>query len=494
MATRRTFLKTAAGAAASAPAILRGASRPLREKPNLLFIWTDEQRHDTLAISGNSRFRMPALNRLASESIVFRRNYVTQPVCTPSRGSILTGLYPHQHKSVSNNIPISRDTKTQPELLNDSAYRSGYFGKWHLGDEVFAQHGFEEWVSIEDVYSAHFGKNRNSAERSSYHAYLLSQGHKPDNAEENKFSRQFAVRLPIHDCKPAFLARHASRFITENRNDPWLLHVNFLEPHMPFHGPLNDLHSEEEAPVPANYPGDAVDHEPELYRKSRQRYLENGFEGHDLKTRAGWQRLNRNYAGLCSQVDDALSRILWTLEASGQSDNTVVVFTSDHGEMMGSHTLVGKSVFYEEATRVPLLIRAPFLHRRQIVVDRPTSSIDIVPTVLDLLGAKPAAELPGQSLVPFLEGKPLREDHVFSEWYTPDNGPAGRCVISPEGEKLVLFDKDHNMFFDTRRDPLELSNLYYKDQPRDAVLRLRKQLDKWQERTGDTIQFSGREI
>jgi len=487
MSTRRQFLQATAGGALAAPAVLRGAARALRDKPNLLFLWTDEQRHDTLAVSGNPRYRMPALNRLASESIVFRRNYVTQPVCTPSRGSILTGLYPHQHRSVHNNFAIARETRTQPELLNDGAYRTGYFGKWHLGDEVFAQHGFQEWVSIEDIYSAHFSKDNQQQQRSSYHAYLLSQGYKPDNTRDNKFSRGFAVRLPIHDCKPEFLARHASRFIMENRNGPWLLHVNFLEPHMPFYGPLNDLHSEEEAPVPDNYPGDQVDHEPELYRRARQRYLERSFEGHSLRTRAGWQRLNRNYAGLCSQVDSALSRILWALEASGQSDNTVVVFTSDHGEMMGSHSLIGKSVFYEEAVRVPLLIRAPFLHRRQVVVDRPVSSIDLVPTVLDLLGRRPDAGLPGQSLVPFLEGGRLREEHVFCEWHTPENGPTGRCVISPEGEKLVLFDKDHNMFFDTRRDPLELSNLYYRDQPREAVLRMRKRLDEWQKRTADSV-------
>jgi len=332
-----------------------------------------------------------------------------QPVCTPSRGWILTGLYPHQHKSVSNNIPRARDTRTQPELRGSTGTTgtTGRFGvskrvfrKRHLGDEVFAQHGFEDWVSIEDLYSAHFGKNRVPAERSSYHAYLLSQGYKPHNDGENKFSRQFAGRLLIHDCKPAFLARHASRFILENRKDPWLLHVNFLEPHMRFHGPLNELHSEEEAPVPANCPGDAVDQEPELYRKFRHTTWRKALSVMTWQTRAGWQRLNRNYAGLCSQVDDALSRILWTLEGSGQSDNTVVIFTSDHGEMMGSHTLVGKPVFYEEATRVPLQIRAPFLQRRHIVVDRPTSSINIVATVLDLLGSRPVDKPPGQNLVP----------------------------------------------------------------------------------------------
>jgi arylsulfatase A-like enzyme len=486
MLSRRQLFATAA----AAPAVLRGARRPLRDKPNLLFIWTDEQRHDTLAVSGNARFRMPALNQLASESVVFRRNYVTQPVCTPSRGSIMTGLYPHQHGCVANNIPLPPATPTQPELLADSAYRTAYMGKWHLGDEIFAQHGFQEWVAIEDGYQRYFSPGRDRARRSAYHDYLLRQGYQPDETKANVFTRDFAVRLPLEHCKPEFLARNAARFILENRRDPWLLHVNFLEPHMPFFGPLNDLHSEEEAPVPRNYPGDQVDHEPEHYRKIRARYREQGFEGQDLKTRAGWQRLNRNYAGLCTQVDQAVGRMLWALEASGQADNTIVVFTSDHGEMMGSHSLIGKGVFYEEAARVPLLIRAPFLHRGQIVIDRPSSSIDLTPTLLHLLGRKPPEHLPGQSWAPYLEGGRLTEDHVFIEWFTPSGGPHARCVVSPEGDKLALFDRDHHLFFRTAEDPLELDNRYYRAPPQAEITALRKRLDAWQRATRDTLALS----
>ncbi|MCX6620347.1 MAG: sulfatase-like hydrolase/transferase, partial [Acidobacteria bacterium] len=281
------------------------------------------------------------------------------------------------------------------------------------------------------------------------------------------------VRRPIEHCKPAFLAQNASRFITTHRDEPWLLHVNFLEPHMPFHGPLNDLHTAEEAPVPANYPGDQVDREPELYRRLRKGFLEKGFGGQNLKTREGWQRLNRNYAGLCAQVDGALAQILWTLEASGQADNTVIVFTSDHGEMMGAHSLVGKSVFYEEAVRIPLLIRAPFLQSRPIRIQRPVSQVNLVPTLLDLLGSKAPDNLPGESLLPLAEGHAPREDHVFIEWFQEPDGPHGRTVISPEGEKLALYHNDNNLFFDRRRDPLELNNLYYKggDERRITALR-----------------------
>ncbi len=480
---RRRALQTIA---AGFPAVLRGARRRAGDKPNLLFLWTDEQRADTLSVYGNHRFRMPVLNRLASESVVFDRCYDTQPVCTPARSSVLTGTWPHANGCRNNNIPLPRETRALPELLGDSAYRTAYMGKWHLGDEHFAQHGFQDWVSIEDGYNDYFSPGRDRNSRSSYHAFLANLGYRPD-PKNGRFSRQFAVRRPLEHCKPAFLAGQAADFLHRRRAEPWILYVNFLEPHMPFFGPLNDLHSEEEAPVPPNYPGVPIEREPNLYVRSREAYLRDGFEGHNLKTREGWQRLNRNYAGLCAQVDQAIGRILWMLEATGQADNTIVVFTSDHGEMMGAHSLLGKSVLYEEAVRAPLLLRVPFRRHGFARVGRPVSQIDLVPTLLDLLGSRAGEALPGQSLVPLLEDRPRREDHVFIEWHTLPDGPHARAVITPDGWKLGLFDTDHCLLFHRPRDPLELTNLYYRPESAATVRRLRAKIEAWQRRANDPL-------
>jgi arylsulfatase A-like enzyme len=480
MLTRRSFM----GALAASPAVLRGGSqRPPGDKPNLLFLWTDEQRADTLAVYGNHRYRMRALNDLASRSIVFDRCYDAQPVCTPARSCVMTGQWPHTTGCISNNIPLPTEAKTWPELLNDAAYRTGYIGKWHLGDEVFAQHGFQEWVSIEDIYSGHFSKG-DSSTRSSYHHYLLQLGYKPD-AKDGKFSRGFAVRRRIDHCKPAFMAAESSRFILSHREEPWMLSVNFLEPHMPFYGPLNDLHDEREAPVPANYPGVGVEREPERYQNTRADQMEKGMEGQDLKTRAGWQRLNRNYAGLCTQVDLAVSQILHALEASGQANNTIVVFTSDHGEMMGSHSLYAKGVLYEEAVRVPMLLHIPYRQSRTIQVEQPVSHIDLVPTLLELLTGKSREDLPGESLLPYINGGKRREDHVFIEWHTPPDGANARAVISPDGWKLGLYDKDNCLLFNRRDDPLEMRNLFYRHNSAPVVSRLRQKIEQWQRRVND---------
>ncbi len=482
--TRRQYLAQLTGSLFAPPAILRGGSRRPGEKPNLLFLWTDEQRADTMAAYGNRTYRVPVLNRLASQSVVFLRCYDTQPVCTPARSTVMTGLWPHQTGCLQNNIPLKPETKTLVELLDDPDYYTGYFGKWHLGDEVFPQHGFHEWISIEDTYTEYYSPARDRNARSSYHQFLVELGYTP-NTKDRKFSRDFAVRLPVEHCKPAFLAREATRFILQNRHRPWILYVNFLEPHMPFFGPYNDLHSSEEAPVPANYPGIPIRNEPQRYHRIRAEQQQRPYQGLDLTQRASWERLNRNYAGLCTQVDQALGRILWALEASGQADNTIIVFTSDHGEMMGSHSLYGKQVAYEEAVRVPLLLYVPFRKHKAFSVSQPVSHISLVPTLLELLGKRVPELLPGKSLLPLLEGREQMPEPVFIEWHSGESGPTGRYVVSPEGWKLVLYDRDHGMLFDQRRDPLELHNLYGEPAYRQITRQLYEQLLQWQARVQD---------
>lgn len=301
MMTRRTAIQTLAGGLTGAPAVLRGARRP-GDKPNLLFLWTDQQRADTMAAYGNTAFHVPVMNRLASQSVVFDRNYVTQPVCTPSRCSVMTGLWPHQSGCVKNNIRMGAETKTVPELAHDPAYRTAYMGKWHLGDEIFPQHGFEEWKAIEDsIYREYYSAGRDKSARSAYHHFLVRLGYKP--GEDNSFDRNFATKLPVEHSKPSFLANEASNFLLKHRGEPWMLYVNFLEPHTPFGSALDDLHSEEEAPL-RNFPGTPLGPEPQFYKQRRgEAGGKKKNKGAGPEQRAKVQRMARNYAGLCSLVD-----------------------------------------------------------------------------------------------------------------------------------------------------------------------------------------------
>jgi len=473
----------------AAPAVLR-AARPAGDKPNLLFLWTDQQRADTLACYGNTRFRVPSLNRLARECVVFDRACVTQPVCTPSRSSVLTGFWPHQNGCVHNNIPLRADVKTVPELLNDSAYRTAYMGKWHLGDEIFPQRGFEQWRAIEDgIYQGYYSAGRDKNARSHYHQFLISLGYKPDDPKHsNSFTRDFATKLPVEHTKPSFLAQEAVKFILENRREPWMLYVNTLEPHTPFASVLNDLHTPEECPLPANYPGIPNEGEPEWYKQRRKQFVSERSEGADTRTGAGFQRLQRNYAGLCSLVDQAMGRILWALETSGQWENTIIVYTSDHGEMMGCHSLLTKGVMYEEAIRVPYLMHAPFRKQKPMRITQPVSHIDTVPALMELLGRKEAAEFPGKSLVAAMEGRRAPDD-VFLQWNQEGRagGPNARTIITPDGWKMVLHDSDVSMLFNRQKDPLEMHNVFHSKEHEPIVRKLRAKIHDWQKRTGDKL-------
>ena len=145
-------------------------------KPNLLFIFTDQQRADTMRCYGNEYIDTPHLNALADKSFVFEKAYVSQPVCSPSRATMLCGLYPHTARVPACNVPLPREVQTVAEMVS-SDYRCCYNGKWHLGDEIFPQHGFSEWVGTEDSYRRFFSRSERHAYRSAYHHFLVENGY-----------------------------------------------------------------------------------------------------------------------------------------------------------------------------------------------------------------------------------------------------------------------------------------------------------------------------
>jgi len=483
-------------------------------RPNLLFLFTDEQRADTMAAYGNRRIQTPNLNRLAAESVVFERAYVTQPVCTPSRASLMTGLYPHTCGCTANNVPLPADACCLPELLPAGHYATAYYGKWHLGDELFAQHGFDDWRSIEDIYNQHFSPGRDRSKRSDYHHWLLAQGLAPANGE--RFGRGEAARLPERLSKPAYLAQEACRFIREHRRHPFVLYVNFLEPHMPFFGPRDDQHHPDDVLLPPNFEATPTADQPLAARLSCRVQYENGHSGLPLKTEADWRRMIANYWGLCSLVDTYVGRILAALEECGLDHNTIVVYTSDHGDMMGSHRLLAKCLMFEEAVRVPLLLRLPGAGGARIAP--PVSQVDLVPTLLDLMGCPVPQGLDGASLRPLIEGDGPPPQDVFVEWNgrnasaldgalrggeLPDylsslatyeeaaeaaEDPV-RTVVTPGGWKLNWSRRGDHELYNLREDPGETQNLAADPAARPRMRELAARIRRWQQRTGDELEL-----
>jgi len=487
--------------------------------PNLLFLFTDEQRADTLAAYGNTCIQMPNLNRLAAQSTVFQRVYVTQPVCTPSRSTLLTGLYPHTSGLTENNVSLPADVPCLPEMLDPGAeYVCAYHGKWHLGDEIFAQHGFPEFRSIEDGYGGYYSEGRDPETRSTYHQWLVEQG--VVAAGDPPLGRGAACRLPERYGKPAYLAGEASRFIREHADEPFVLFVNFLEPHMPFFGPRDDQYDPDEVLLPPNFddlPGPDQPLKTRLYQRA---YYQAGHSGLPLRSEADWRRMIANYWGLCSLVDTHAGTILDTLSECGLDEHTIVVYTSDHGDMMGSHRLLAKCVMYEEALRVPLLIRLP-RQSSGATIATPVSQVDLLPTLLDYMGQPlQGRALDGKSLRPLMEGGPRAPARdVFVEWSGHNNGfgdvigrvvpPPGalelateeqiaaavtdpvRTAITPDGWKLNYSPLGEHELYHLAEDPYETRNLARDPATRPVFDDLAARIRAWQERTKDGVELDG---
>ncbi len=493
----------------------------MKRRPNLLFVYTDEQAANTMAAYGNELIETPSMQRLASESVVFTNAFASQAVCTPSRASILTGLYPHATGCTENNLALPEEAKCLPELGDFSEYRTAHFGKWHLGDELFAQHGFHEWVSIRDGHRKYDRRGRDREAHSTYYHWLVEHGFEPQDSGDGfkVFPREFCARLPERFSRPAYLGLEASRFIRQNKDRPFLLYVNFIEPHMPFFGPRDDQHDPEMVPLPTNFdalPGEDQPLKLRLFAHYRRKH---GISGLPLATDSDWRRLIANYWGLCSLVDTYLGQIMDTLAECGLEDNTIVVFTSDHGDMMGSHRLVAKCTQYQEAIQVPLTLRVPWLRRAPNCVTCPVSQVDLVPTLLDLLHQPVPAGLHGSSWRPYLEGdSPFPEEDVFIQWNGPNNGMGDilgqvslpeplleiasreeaiasitdpvRSVVTPAGWKFNCSPLGEHELYNLNEDPGETRNLIRDSNLRSRVQDLHERILAWQKRVQDPVDLS----
>ncbi|MBM4048341.1 MAG: hypothetical protein FJ279_24835 [Planctomycetes bacterium] len=470
-------------------------------KPNLLFIFTDEQRFDTMACYGNSHIRTPNLNALADQSFVFEHAYVSQPVCTPSRATLMTGLYPHTCGCTANNIPLRPETKTLAERVSPDYVRA-YYGKWHLGDEVIPQHGFERWVSIEDCYRGCYSKPEYLSRFSDYHHFLIQNGFTPSAPVQGGavFPRLMAAKLEERFTKAAFLGREAAQFIRENRERPFVLYVNFLEPHMPYTGPFDALYPPAELPSGPHFWQPPPPNASLLHRLMAARY-----RGGKVKTEAEARQMRACYMGNVTLVDRAVGVILGALDECGLSDSTITVFTSEHGDMMGDHGIFAKCVLYEEALKVPLLVRVPWLGKRQQFIRGRLNQVDLVPTLLELLGQPIPNGLDGESRARVLRGETsLERNDVFIEWNGtngfPIRGAGGvsdedwqriaspwRTVISSDGWKLNLSATDQCELYDLNADPHEQQNLFDDPTQRERIRDLAARIRLWQSRFRDTV-------
>src|SRR5438874_10966301 len=423
-------------------------------KPNLIVFLTDQQRADTIIGEASRTVHAPSLRKLASESVIFERAYVTQPLCWPSRASLLTGMWPHQTGCTKNGISLDPRFRAFAELIGDDSYHPAYMGKWQLGDEAKRQRGFRDWISTEGV--------------SDYSRFLGSKGYTPDKPN-GSFSERLISQLPLDISKPRFLEEHACEFIEKHRRDPFVLFISFVEPHSPYNGPLNLEHALEDVELDATAVAPVNDNIPLRYKLMREwQQAEAVLDRKRLPnlfffgvTPDEYRAMKQRYLGLITMFDRSIGGTLSCLEQTELLHKPITGHTSDHGDMLGAHHLFGKEVMFEEAVRVPYLVRLPG-RRQGLRVVQPVSHIDFLPTLLDLLGEPTPNQCAGHSLSRLLHGESMAPGNVFIEW-SPTRfkvmkgtklasrrkikramNECTRAVISPVGWTIGLRDQDLN--------------------------------------------------
>jgi arylsulfatase A-like enzyme len=415
----------------------------------------------------------------------------------------MTGLWPHTTGCTSNGSVLDPKFKVLPQLIQDRDYRTAYMGKWHLGSQGPAQRGFEQWISTQHL--------------SDYSRFLVSKGVVPDR-ETGRFSALAVSGLPLELSQPKFLEQQACDFIRKHQHEPFILIVAFVEPHPPYNGPLNDEHSAADVDVDLTAHTPLGADVPLRYRLMQEWQRARATDDPTGKRRRhfgitddDFRSIKQRYLGLITLIDQSVGGILACVEKAELKNHTAIVFTSDHGDTLGAHQLFGKEVMYEEAVRAPYFVRLP--GRRAGRVANLVSHIDFVPTMIDLLGQAGAEQCSGTSLLPVIRGESTSAKSVFIEW-SPNRYAASvrqkvkkgtklgsvrsikraldesaRTVVTPDGWKLSLRDKDLNELYNLNDDPTEVRNLYYRGQHAAIISRCAAEIQRWQEATGDTLKL-----
>jgi arylsulfatase A-like enzyme len=455
--TRRGFLGAAAVAAA----------QPVKPSWNVLLITNDQHRADCLGAAGNRVIRTPNLDRLAREGVLFESNFVQCPQCVPSRSAIHTGRYPHVNRTPGNQYRLPDTEETLAAVLNRHGYVTAA-----VGDEPFAptnaMGGFQKLYSSDPDYKAYLAK-AGWGTRAAEHQERLKTGFQAHPAP-----------WPEELDETAFFARRAIDFLKENRDRPFFLHVNFRRPHHPFDPPAPFDRMYDGADFPASHTRKGeMDNKPPSHRKS----LEN-TAGFDLRTMTekDLQRIKSYYYGMISLNDLYIGRMLDAMASLGLADRTVVVNTADHGEMLGDHGLLFKAGYmYDEVLRAPLIMRAPGKLPAGKRIAGMTEGVDIMPTILELLGIPPSERVQGRSLIPMVEGKQPGREEVHSEF------PTTKVVRTADWKLVHYVRASYGELYNLREDPHELRNLYDDPEYAKAKAEMKSRLADWLVETEDPV-------
>jgi len=421
---------------ASAQAEISRETRP----PNVIFILADDLRWDAMSSMGHPFLKTPNIDRMRAEGVHFANAFVTTALCAPSRASILTGAYAHNHRVIGNEKgEIDHDKMpTFPRLLKESGYETAFVGKWHMRMSDRPRPGFDYWLSFrgQGVYTD------------------------PVLNENGKVVKATGYTTEI-------LTDYAINFINKERKAPYCLYLSHKAVHSPFTPAPMDAGAYAGLPLPE--PANARDTyagKPKWTRGGPARPDDESVDAPDAVEPPEWDPAHARRMGYLSTInglDRGLGRILDALEARGELDNTVIIFTSDNGYFLGEHGLGDKRVMYEESIRIPLLMRYPPLAKPGSTVNQMVLNIDFAPTILELAGVSAAKTMQGSSVLPLLAGnaKGWRTSFLYEYWIDLTPRIPRMIGVRTDDWKLIQYPDidDIDEMYDLRGDRLEMNNL-----------------------------------
>lgn len=484
------------------------------EQTNLLFIITDQQRFDALGMVGKFPFlQTPNLDKLANQGANFERTYTQCAVCAPARATILTGCTIENHGVYTNYFDNNKHTPMQTfdEVLAENGYYTEFHGKFHdpdpMADCYVQRTDYEDYFAyLNKQFPAKPAEQGERIDPTFNRAYRMDPidplyGMAPDAALFDDFGHPLIqpdqhgeLLIPVEHSITSYQAERAIEAIQRAKKikKPFSITCSFHFPHSPIlpTNPYHGMYPIEELTLPASL-GDEMKNSP--YAKTNGRAYKPEYANPD-KIKC----LISNYLGLITEIDDWIGKLLISLEENGFEENTLVIFTSDHGEMLGSHGMREKNVFYEESARIPLLIKLPKQIKAGVRVSTPVSNINLYATILDYLGVEGKSS-DGHSLRPLIEGKSSDNfEYVVTEWNynLKDNEP--NYMITKGDWKLFIpytpTSEVMDVMFNLKEDPLEMNNLlgnnpdksYYKEQANE----LRNDLLHWLKEK-ESIHYNG---
>lgn len=451
-------------------------------KQNLVFIMTDQQRADTLGMISGGREVTPKLNRLAGESTVFQRAYDACPLCVPARTALATGINPIKNGMMLNDLPgkYARNHQTIHQMLYNAGYEVAHIGVNHISVKPNLKDSipFAAWED-DDTYAAYAAEKGLDIKRKEEDSVVIDEL-ADGEYKKHRYSNAHASIWPyeLKDFKDVWFADKALTYLKRPHDKPFALFLYMWAPHPPLIVPKEywDLFDESQITLPPGTGKPSVG-EPANRRKGAAAQLANYPPDH------GWKEGWHAHLSLSCLCDAQIGRIRDTLKQAGLSDSTMIVFTTDHGEHMGQHSMYQKMEMYEPAVRVPAIFHVPGTESRRITA--PVSHLDFVPTLAGLLDFKTPGNLEGHSLKDcILNGKEPEEHPVFSVYCGNHQfGDMRRMIV--KGRYKYIYDNVSEELYDLAVDPHEEVNLCTDKKYEKTAGQLYDELKEWAARQND---------